>query len=702
MLTGELRSQVDRLWDSFWTGGISNPLKVVEQITYLLFLKRLDELQTLEENKSQRLGKPIEREIFPAGKDARGCNYADMRWSRLKNQSPDRMFTIVSDHVFPFLREMGGTNGTYSKLMADARFEIPKAALLSNIVDLLDQIPMEDRDTKGDLYEYMLGKIASAGQNGQFRTPRHIIKLMVEMVEPTAKDTICDPASGTCGFLVVAGEYLRDNKPELFADARSREHFHNGMFNGYDFDTTMLRIGSMNMLLHGVENADIQYRDSLSQDYAVEDEKYSLILANPPFAGNLDFAGTAKDLLSVVSTKKTEVLFIALFLKLLKPGGRAAVIVPDGVVANKTQAYREIRKLLVEEHLLEAVISMPSGIFRPYSDVTTSILFFTKTNSGGTENVWFYDLDADGFGLDDKRLPLLSYDKLGARPAVELNENEFLSNNLPDLLNRWKKRYTTEKLNSKSDKSFTVSKKEIVSTNYDLSIGQYKQVAIVPKVRVTSSKIEDLNKKNKFGIEWSGFNNLCESLEKIKLQSKKYSIGSVIKRPSLLDKNIDKKVWSLALENIEPHTGKLIDEVLIDKVELGTSTFYFEPPVVLYSKLRPYLNKVIVPAKSGYATTELVPIYCDERKILPLYLSYILRSQAFVNFAEISSGGAKMPRVKMDKFWNYLIPVPELKTQEEVLFLLNELEVQIKSQIDRAQIMQRSIFSFQQRMHEGI
>jgi type I restriction enzyme M protein len=476
MLTGELRSQVDRLWDSFWTGGISNPLKVVEQITYLLFLKRLDDLQTLEENKSQRLGKPIEREIFPAGKDTRGCSYADMRWSRLKNQSPDRMFTLVSDHVFPFLREMGGTNGTYSKLMADARFEIPKAALLTNIVDLLDQIPMEDRDTKGDLYEYMLGKIASAGQNGQFRTPRHIIKLMVEMVEPTAKDTICDPASGTCGFLVVAGEYLRDNKPELFADTKAREHFHNGMFNGYDFDTTMLRIGSMNMLLHGVENADIQYRDSLSQDYAVEDEKYSLILANPPFAGSLNKDGVAKDLLKVVDTKSTELLFLALFLKLMKPGGRAAVIVPDGVLFKSSKANKEIRRMLVEEQKLDGVVSLPSGVFKPYAGVSTAVLLFTKTNSGGTDYVWFYDMTADGWSLDDKRQALLDADKLGTHPSAKLTKEEHEKNNLPDVLERWHKREGTERGRARTEQSFAVKREEIQAADYDLSLNRYKEV----------------------------------------------------------------------------------------------------------------------------------------------------------------------------------------------------------------------------------
>jgi type I restriction enzyme M protein len=476
MLTGELRSQVDRVWDSFWTGGISNPLEVLEQITYLLFLRRLDELQTLEENKSARLSKPIERQIFPAGTDTRGCSYESMRWSRLKNAAPQEMFNTVNDHVFPFLREIGGDGSTYSKQMEGARFTIPTPTLLAKVVDLLDQIPMQDRDTKGDLYEYMLGKIASAGQNGQFRTPRHIISLMVALTAPTPKDTICDPASGTCGFLVVAGEYLRDHYPELLVNAASSKHFNNDMFYGYDFDNTMLRIGSMNMLLHGVENPNITYRDSLSQDYAIEEEKYSLILANPPFAGNLDYDGTAKDLLAVVKTKKTELLFLALFLKLLKPGGRAAVIVPDGVLFGSSKAHKELRQMIVEQQKLDAVISLPSGVFKPYAGVSTAILIFTKTNSGGTDNVWFYDMHSDGWSLDDKRQPLLEDTKLGVSPVSKLTAEEHAKNNLPDLLTRWLERDGSEQSNERTAQSFTVPKAELAANGYDLSLNRYKQV----------------------------------------------------------------------------------------------------------------------------------------------------------------------------------------------------------------------------------
>ncbi len=476
MLTGEVKSQVDNVWNSFWAGGIANPLEVLEQITYLLFLRRLDELQTLEENKSAQLGKPLERQIFGIGTDEKGCKYEDMRWGRLKNMSAQDMYRVVNDSVFPFLRNLGGETSAYAKQMEGARFTIPTPALLAKVVDLLDQIPMQDRDTKGDLYEYMLSKIASAGQNGQFRTPRHIIKLMVEMTAPTANDVICDPASGTCGFLVAASEYVREHRPEVFANAKSREHFHNTMFNGYDFDSTMLRIGSMNMLLHGVDNANVMYRDSLSQDFAVEEEKYSLILANPPFAGSLDYEGTAKDLLSVVKTKKTELLFIALFIKLLKPGGKAAIIVPDGVLFSSSRAHKDLRSTLIENQKVDAIVSLPSGTFRPYTSVSAAIIFFTKTNSGGTDNVWFYNMQADGWSLDDKRQPLLDADKLGASAITTLSEEEHLKNNLPDLLKRWKLRDQTELLNSRSSQSFVVPKDEIARANYDLNINTYKLV----------------------------------------------------------------------------------------------------------------------------------------------------------------------------------------------------------------------------------
>ena len=476
MLTGELRSQIDRIWDAFWSGGISNPLEVMEQITYLLFLRRLDDLHTLEENKAARLKKPIENRRFPEGKDPGGRPYDQLRWSRLNSFAPGEMFAVVDKHVFPFLRTLGGDGSTYAHHMKDARFTIPTPALLAKVVDLLDNVPMADRDTKGDLYEYMLGKIATAGTNGQFRTPRHIIQLMVEMTAPGPRDVICDPACGTAGFLVAAGEYLRSRHPEILHDAKLKAHFHKNAFHGFDFDTTMLRIGSMNMLLHGVENPDIRYRDSLAQDHSGEEESYTLVLANPPFAGSLDYENTAKDLQQIVKTKKTELLFLALFLRLLKPGGRAAVIVPDGVLFGSSNAHKSLRQMIVEEQKLDAVVSLPGGVFKPYAGVSTAILFFTKTNSGGTDHVWFYDCKADGMSLDDKRAPLLSEDKLGAVPATKLKADEFAKNNLPDILARWEQRDGKERKRPRTAQSFCVPKADLVAQGYDLSLNRYKEV----------------------------------------------------------------------------------------------------------------------------------------------------------------------------------------------------------------------------------
>ena len=476
MITGTIKSQIDGIWNAFWSGSISNPLEVIEQITYLLFLKRLDDLQKLQENKVARIKNSVEPRTFPNGKDLKGRPFEDLRWSKFKNFAPAEMYEVVSEHVFPFLRTLGGDDSTYAHHMKDARFTIPTPALLAKVVDTIDQIPMENRDTKGDLYEYMLGKIASAGQNGQFRTPRHVIELMVGITAPQPKDVICDPACGTAGFVVAAGEYLRKRHPEMLRDSRAKEHFHDRMFHGFDFDNTMLRIGSMNMLLYGVENPDIRYRASLAQDHAGEEEKYTLVLANPPFAGSLDYETCAKDLLQIVKTKKTELLFLALFLRLLRPGGRAAVIVPEGVLFGSSNAHKTLRKLLVEDQKLDAVISLPSGVFKPYAGVSTAILVFTKTNSGGTDFVWFYDVDADGWSLDDKRTPLLPEEKLGPAPPTALSADEHAKNNLPDVLARWNERAKGERENPRTAQSFCVPKADIAAQGYNLSLNRYKEV----------------------------------------------------------------------------------------------------------------------------------------------------------------------------------------------------------------------------------
>ncbi|MEV6902155.1 class I SAM-dependent DNA methyltransferase [Amycolatopsis sp. NPDC051372] len=470
MITGELRSKIDRVWDAFWSGGISNPLEVIEQITYLMFIRRLDDLQTAKEHKSNRLKQPIENPIYTADTEM-------LRWSRFRDQAADDMLTLVRDRVFPWLRTLGGDDSTYAHHMKDARFTITTSNLLVKVVDLLDEIRFGELDVKGDLYEYMLGKIATSGQNGQFRTPRHIIRLMVEMTAPGPKDEICDPACGTAGFLVSAAEYVSHTHKDALLTPKQREHFNNSMFHGFDFDSTMLRIGSMNMLQHDVGNPDIRYRDSLAESAADEAERYSLILANPPFAGSLDYESTAKDLQQVVKTKKTELLFLALFLRLLKPGGRAAVIVPDGVLFGSTTAHKKLRKTLVEDHKLDAVVKLPSGVFKPYAGVSTAILFFTKTGVGGTDQVWFYEVTADGFSLDDKRNPLLDEDKLGAVPAFgALNDDEHEKNNLPDVLCRWNLRNGSEQQRTRTEQSFCVPKDDIAAQGYDLSLNRYKEI----------------------------------------------------------------------------------------------------------------------------------------------------------------------------------------------------------------------------------
>lgn len=450
MITGTLKSQVDRVWDAFWSGGISNPLTVIEQITYLLFSKRLDELHTVRERKANRLGKPIEDPIFSPGQQ-------QLRWSQFKDREAGEMYELFRDEVFPFIKNLhNGRESAYSRFMKDAVFVIPTPNLLQRVVTMLDAIPMEDRDTKGDLYEYMLSKIATAGQNGQFRTPRHIIKMMVEMVAPTPQDTIADPACGTCGFLVAAGEYLREHCPEIFHISTLREHFNQGMFHGVDFDSSMLRIGAMNMTLHGIANPDIRGIDSLSQEGAGIRDRYTVVLANPPFKGSLDYEAVAKDLLTLTSTKKTELLFLALFLRQLKAGGRCACIVPDGVLFGSSKAHQEIRRHLIEDHKLDGVVSMPSGVFKPYAGVSTAFLIFTRTDSGGTDHVWFYDMTADGFSLDDKREP------------VEEND-------IPDVLAKWKTR-DPETDTDRAAKAFFVPKDEIVGNKYDLSINRYKEM----------------------------------------------------------------------------------------------------------------------------------------------------------------------------------------------------------------------------------
>ncbi len=455
MITGELKSQVDKIWDAFWTGGISNPLSVIEQFTYLLFIRRLDERQLLEEKKANLMGIPVKNSIFTEAQK-------ELRWSSFKNKDPQSMFELftkpmVDDMtVFDQMKQVGNAAGVFAEFMSKANFIIATPRLLDQVVQLIDKINMDDRDTKGDLYEYMLSKIASAGTNGQFRTPRHIIKMMVEMTQPKKDDLICDPSSGTAGFLVAAGEYFRTHHEDWFLDKSFRDHFNNEMFNGVEIDDTMIRIGAMNLQLHGIESPNLIKNDALSESAGAIRDKYSLILANPPFKGSLDYDAVENSILKTVKSKKTELLFLGLMLRMLQTGGRAAVIVPDGVLFGSSKAHKQIRQTLVDTHKLNAVISMPSGVFKPYAGVSTAILFFTKTGTGGTDTVWFYDMEADGYSLNDKR-------------------NEIKDNDLPDILARYHK-LSEEVKRKRTDKSFLVPFEEIKGNDWDLSINRYKEM----------------------------------------------------------------------------------------------------------------------------------------------------------------------------------------------------------------------------------
>jgi len=465
-MTGELGNKIDSLWEIFWNGGITNPLDVVEQMTYLMFIKDLDDTDNLRAKEAAMLGLPY-KSIF-ADEVQIGDRKVDgnqLKWSTFHDFPAQKMYSVVQEWVFPFIKNLhGDKNSAYSKYMDDAIFKVNTPLMLSKIVDSMDEIysmmeELHQTDIRGDVYEYLLSKIAQSGVNGQFRTPRHIIRMMVEMMDPKPTDFICDPACGTSGFLVTSGDYLREKyKKEVLLDKQNRNHFMNDMFHGYDMDRTMLRIGAMNMMTHGVENPFIEYRDSLS-DQNPDKNMYSLILANPPFKGNLDADTVSTDLQKVCKTKKTELLFLALFVRMLKIGGRCACIVPDGVLFGSSNAHKAIRKEIVENQRLEAVISMPSGVFKPYAGVSTAILIFTKTGHGGTDDVWFYDMTADGFSLDDKR--------------AEVKDND-----IPDIISRFKN-LKAEKKRKRTDKSFMVSKKEIVENDYDLSINKYKEVEYV-------------------------------------------------------------------------------------------------------------------------------------------------------------------------------------------------------------------------------
>ena len=479
MITGELRSKVDKIWETFWTGGITNPLEVIEQFTYLLFVKGLDEVETRKEAEALVLGIDFDR-MFPEDKQ-------HLRWSKFSNEgNTEVMYNIVLNQVFPFIKNLhGDKDSAYAKYMGDAIFKIPTPLMLSKIVDGINKLEFDkDKDTKGDLYEYLLSKVATAGTNGQFRTPRHIIDMMVKLMKPKPEDIIVDPAAGSAGFLVSSQQYLRDNHQDLFLIQGLKEHFNNNMFYGFDMDRTMLRIGAMNMMLHGVDNPNIEYKDSLSE-VNIDKDKFTLVLANPPFKGSLDYEAVSADLLKVTKTKKTELLFLALFLRILKTGGRGASIVPDGVLFGSTGGHKSIRQEIVDNHKLEAIISMPSGVFKPYAGVSTAIMIFTKTGTGGTDKVWFYDMKADGYSLDDKR-------------------SEVEANDIPDIVARFNN-LEGEGDRKRTEQSFFVPVDEIRENGYDLSINKYKEIeyeeVVYDEPRIILEKVKELENEITQGLD---------------------------------------------------------------------------------------------------------------------------------------------------------------------------------------------------------
>ncbi|MDC1189038.1 type I restriction-modification system subunit M [Flavobacteriales bacterium] len=496
MITGEIKSQVDKIWEAFWTGGISNPLTVIEQFTYLLFLKKMDQEQKRLESRALLTGEKLEKPVFTQDEKT-------LRWSSFIHKDPESMFDLfvkplVNDQsVFDHMKNSGASvdeNGI-GNFLRGATFMVPTARLLDQVVQLIDLLDINNKDTSGDLYEYMLSKLSTAGTNGQFRTPRHIIKLMVDMMEPQKGETICDPSSGSAGFLVAASEYYRENHKELFNDKAFNEHFNNKMFTGVEFDSTMLRIGAMNLQLHGIKKPNLIGKDALSEANGDLKEDFSLIFANPPFKGSLDYDAVETSLLKTVKTKKTELLFLGLMLRMLKTGGRCAVIIPDGVLFGSSNAHKQIREEIIANNKLDAVISMPSGVFKPYAGVSTAILIFTKTGTGGTDNVWFYDMKSDGYTLDDKR-------------------TETKQNDLPDIVSRYKTVVTlsgvegqsgVEEQRKRTDQSFLVPFEEIKNNDWDLSINRYKEIVYEEVVYDAPadiiSEIEKLDKERTNALE---------------------------------------------------------------------------------------------------------------------------------------------------------------------------------------------------------
>lgn len=463
-ITGKIKSQVDAIWMSFWTGGITNSIDVLEQMTYLFFMKMLDDAQLDKEAIAVKMGMgdvELPDAVFKKGlwhnpDTDKDVLYKNLRWSEFRHFTPEEMFNTVRFDVFTFIKHLNNAKtSAYSRFMSDAVFLIQQPRTLVKVVEGINELDMNDRDTMGDVYEYVLGKMAASGTNGQFRSPRHIIRMMVELMQPRLDDRICDPAMGTAGFDVACAQYIKEHYQQELLKKQNSQHFRTKMFSGFDTDPKMLRIGSMNLMLNGVDDPDVRAQDSLSNQNTCEGY-YSLIMANPPFSGTLDYEVVNDSLLTLTRTKKTELLFMSLFIRMLELGGRCASIVPDGVLFGTSTAHLALRKELVDHQHLQAIISMPSGVFKPYAGVSTAIIVFTKTNAQSTDRVWFYDMKADGFSLDDKR-------------------NEIQDNDIPDIIERFHN-LDGEAERSRKDQSFFVPAQEIRDNDYSLAINKYKEV----------------------------------------------------------------------------------------------------------------------------------------------------------------------------------------------------------------------------------
>lgn len=461
MITGEIKQKVDAVWQTFWNNGFTQPSAIFEQMTYLLFMKMLDEKQREKESIANLTGDALLNPTFPDGmwhnpSTDQDVPYNEMRWHEFKEMEPTRMLNRVRNDVFIFLRHIGGEGSAYSRAMEDTVFQITNARLLSRVVEGIEELASDGADMMGDVYEYMLSKMAASGTNGQFRTPRHIIRMMVELMRPTLNDTICDPAMGSAGFIMESAKYIKENQADELLNMDVMKRYRSEMFYGSDSDASMMRIGCMNMMLHEVDEPNLYYRNSLS-DENNDTNKYTLCLANPPFAGSLDQDDIAHSLRAAVKTKKTELLFLALMMRMLQTGGRCASVVPDTVLTGDAQAYKTIRSALVDSHCLQAVITMPSGVFQPYSGVSTAIIIFTKTGTGGTDKVWFYDMRADGFSLTTQRIPTPE------------------QNDIPDIISRFH-HLEAEADRNRKEQSFFVSADEIRENGYDLSYKRYHEV----------------------------------------------------------------------------------------------------------------------------------------------------------------------------------------------------------------------------------